>query len=76
MLALSLTASSGAKFVVALNKVDRLNGWKAMPRASFRTAYEQQTPAAQQLFMERFRKVGALLRILATSSADLFDCLT
>ena len=35
-------------FIVAANKIDRINGWKAIPNATFAQTYKQQIPKARE----------------------------
>lgn len=44
-------------FIVALNKVDRLYGWKVTPDGAFRNSLKQQDRATQNEFEERAKKV-------------------
>ncbi|CAO1613768.1 unnamed protein product [Jaminaea pallidilutea] len=44
-------------FIVALNKVDRLYGWKATPNGAFRASLAQQDQATKNEFEERASKV-------------------
>lgn len=37
-------------FVIALNKVDRIHGWKATPSSSFQSTYDKQDVGAKQQF--------------------------
>ncbi|OQV23519.1 Eukaryotic translation initiation factor 5B [Hypsibius exemplaris] len=44
-------------FVVALNKIDRLFGWKAMPKADVMDAIASQTANTKQEFRDRSQKI-------------------
>ncbi|KAL0949089.1 hypothetical protein HGRIS_009180 [Hohenbuehelia grisea] len=43
-------------FIVALNKIDRMYGWKATPDGAFRESLAKQTPAVQREFEDRVAK--------------------
>lgn len=43
-------------FIVALNKIDRLYGWKATPDGAFRTSLAKQDRATQNEFQDRYQK--------------------
>ncbi|CAI4237796.1 BBL_G0000330.mRNA.1.CDS.1 [Saccharomyces cerevisiae] len=46
-----------APFVVALNKIDRLYDWKAIPNNSFRDSFAKQSRAVQEEFQSRYSKI-------------------
>ncbi|KAL7663321.1 Eukaryotic translation initiation factor 5B [[Candida] zeylanoides] len=50
-----------APFVVALNKIDRLYDWKAIPNNSFRDSFAKQTKSVQQEFHNRFEQIKVAL---------------
>jgi translation initiation factor 5B len=51
-------------FVIALNKVDLLQGWRAQPTASFAQSLDRQTPEVRQLLEEKlYTLVGRLSEI-------------
>ncbi|KAH3659214.1 hypothetical protein OGATHE_006098 [Ogataea polymorpha] len=50
-----------APFVVALNKIDRLYDWKAIPNNSFRDSFAKQTRAVQQEFETRYTAIKVAL---------------
>lgn len=43
-------------FIVALNKIDRLYGWKSTPDGAFRSSLAQQDRATQSEFQDRYQK--------------------
>lgn len=47
-------------FVVALNKIDRLYGWKSTPNNSFRDSLEKQSAHVQREFEDRLEKTKLL----------------
>eukprot|EP01125_Pyxidicula_operculata_P009958 TRINITY_DN3279_c0_g1_i3.p1 TRINITY_DN3279_c0_g1~~TRINITY_DN3279_c0_g1_i3.p1 ORF type:complete len:668 (+),score=208.51 TRINITY_DN3279_c0_g1_i3:87-2090(+) len=49
------------RFVVALNKVDNLHGWRAFPKRSFKESLENQTPQTLDHFKKLLGKVKAQL---------------
>lgn len=57
-------------FVVALNKCDRMYGWKAIPNCPFKKTLDTQTVDAQQEFDRRLRQI-----IVAFSEQGLNTCL-
>ncbi|CAI4237107.1 AVB_G0000320.mRNA.1.CDS.1 [Saccharomyces cerevisiae] len=46
-----------APFIVALNKIDRLYDWKAIPNNSFRDSFAKQSRAVQEEFQSRYSKI-------------------
>lgn len=50
-----------APFVVALNKIDRLYDWKAIPNNSFRDSFTRQSKAVQQEFQNRYEQIRVAL---------------
>ena len=54
-------------FIVALNKCDRMYGWKAVKDAPFRVALAAQPDFAQAEFEQRWKEAKLALR-------DLLDC--
>lgn len=54
---LNLLKMRHTPFVVALNKVDRLYGWKARPNAPIRTALKQQSKDVQNEFEHRLSQI-------------------
>ena len=57
-------------FVVALNKCDRMYGWKAIPNCPFKKTLDTQTVDAQQEFDRRLRQI-----IVAFAEQSLNTCL-
>ena len=47
-------------FIVALNKIDRLNEWKPVPNAPIHQALEQQTAYVKQLYEEKVKETITL----------------
>ncbi|KAI4389228.1 hypothetical protein MLD38_001476 [Melastoma candidum] len=54
---LNLLKMRNTEFIVALNKVDRLYGWKTCKNAPIRVALKQQTKDVQNEFEMRFRQI-------------------
>ncbi|XP_055327238.1 eukaryotic translation initiation factor 5B-like [Paramacrobiotus metropolitanus] len=54
---LKLLTGRKAPFVVALNKIDRLFGWKSLPKMDIRDAIAAQAKNVQHEFNERARKI-------------------
>uniref|UniRef100_A0A1D1XVZ2 Eukaryotic translation initiation factor 5B n=1 Tax=Anthurium amnicola TaxID=1678845 RepID=A0A1D1XVZ2_9ARAE len=54
---LNLLKSRQAEFIVALNKVDRLYGWKKCPNAPFRVAFKQQSKDVLNEFQMRLDQI-------------------
>lgn len=50
-----------APFVVALNKIDRLYDWKAIPNNSFRDSFAKQSKSVQQEFHNRYDQIKLAL---------------
>lgn len=46
-----------APFIIALNKIDRLNGWQRSPNASFETTYAKQKQHTKQDFEDRYERI-------------------
>lgn len=57
-------------FIVALNKIDRLYGWKATPNGGFKESLAQQNRATQQEFERRVEET-----IVAFAEQSLNSCL-
>ena len=57
-------------FIVALNKIDRLYGWNAIPNGGFRASFAQQNRSTQQEFEERVAKT-----VVAFAEQGLNACL-
>ncbi len=61
---IKILRSQKTPFIVALNKVDLLQGWKAQPTASFAQSLSFQSPSVQQLLEEKlYTIVGRLSEI-------------
>jgi len=46
------------KFIIALNHIDKISGWKTSPKApSFRQVYNTQSSHVQTKFSSRFRQI-------------------
>ena len=58
---LRLLRDRKAPFVVALNKVDRLYNWKAIPNNSFRDSFTRQEASVQNEFENRFNEIKVQL---------------
>ena len=54
---LDLLRKRKAPFVIALNKIDRLNGWIRSPNASFESTYKKQKQHTKQDFEDRYAQV-------------------
>ncbi|CAJ0827952.1 14107_t:CDS:10, partial [Entrophospora sp. SA101] len=57
-------------FIVALNKIDRIYGWKTIPDNAFRDSLEKQSDTVKREFQDRVEKA-----ILAFSEQGLNSCL-
>lgn len=53
---LRLLRDKKTPFIVALNKIDRMYGWKAIPDAGFQETYEQQSRGTKSEFEDRLKK--------------------
>ncbi|ODV97331.1 hypothetical protein PACTADRAFT_32802 [Pachysolen tannophilus NRRL Y-2460] len=58
---LRLLRDRKAPFIVALNKIDRLYDWKAIPDNSFRDSFAKQNRSVQSEFQDRLDKVKVAL---------------
>ncbi|EJS44852.1 fun12p [Saccharomyces arboricola H-6] len=57
MESIKLLRDRKAPFIVALNKIDRLYDWKAIPNNSFRDSFAKQSRAVQEEFQSRYNKI-------------------
>eukprot|EP01124_Arcella_intermedia_P022400 TRINITY_DN331_c2_g1_i1.p1 TRINITY_DN331_c2_g1~~TRINITY_DN331_c2_g1_i1.p1 ORF type:complete len:831 (+),score=213.71 TRINITY_DN331_c2_g1_i1:31-2523(+) len=67
---LRLLKRTGSRFVVALNKIDKLHGWKAFPKRSFRHSLEEQSEETKDHYKKQLELVRKELMeqgIIATS---------
>lgn len=72
---IDILRSRKTPFVVAANKVDKIQGWKPMPGKPFIEAYRSQPPAIQARVDEKiYEIVGGLSRF--GFSSDRFDRIT
>ena len=55
--ALEMLKTKRTPFIVAVNKIDRLYGWKSTPNAGFREVMEQQAKNTLQEFEDRMRRL-------------------
>ncbi|ORX39684.1 hypothetical protein BD324DRAFT_614592 [Kockovaella imperatae] len=55
--ALNLLKKERIPFIVAVNKVDRLYGWKAIPGAGFMETFETQAKNTKQEFQDRVQRI-------------------
>lgn len=62
-----------APFIVALNKIDRLYGWKTTPNESFRGTYTQQSKSVQDEFMTRYENIKVALAEQGLNSEVYFQ---
>ncbi|SCV70684.1 BQ2448_3446 [Microbotryum intermedium] len=53
---LRLLREGKTPFIVALNKIDRLYGWKAIPNGGFQESLASQSPAVKREFEDRLQK--------------------
>lgn len=53
---LNLLRNGKTPFIVALNKIDRMYGWKAIPNGGFRETLAQQSPSVRSEFEDRVKK--------------------
>jgi len=56
---LKMLTARRSPFVVALNKIDRLSGWKADPDAPFRSTFEKQSKHTKFDFEKRVKEIKA-----------------
>ncbi|MEM2272774.1 MAG: translation initiation factor IF-2 [Candidatus Bathyarchaeia archaeon] len=69
---MEILKSRKTPFLVAVNKIDRIPGWKPVPNASFLESYEVQEPAVKQLLDEHlYRIIGKFSEL--SFRADRFD---
>ncbi|RHN48503.1 putative protein-synthesizing GTPase [Medicago truncatula] len=68
---IDLLHSRNKYFIVALNHIDQISGWKSFPNAPFRKSYHQQSSDAQKLFSSTFRKIIAEFKQYGIK-ADMF----
>ncbi|MEM1673285.1 MAG: translation initiation factor IF-2 [Candidatus Bathyarchaeia archaeon] len=59
-------------FLVAVNKIDRIPGWRPVPNAPFLESYMKQEPAVRQLLDEHFYNIVGKFSELSFK-ADRFD---
>lgn len=57
---LGMLKKRGIPFIVALNKIDRMYGWKPIPNEAFLTTYAQQEEHAKDEFTKRARETIVL----------------
>ncbi|VVB57513.1 putative translation initiation factor IF-2 [uncultured archaeon] len=69
---IKILRSQKTPFVIALNKVDLIQGWKAQPTASFAQSVDTQSPQVQQLLEEKLYAVVGRLSELGMES-ERFD---
>jgi len=69
---IDILRSRKTPFIVAANKLDKVEGWKSHPEKPFLESFKSQSPAAQRKFEDRLYKiVGDLSRF--GFSSDRFD---
>lgn len=62
-----------APFIVALNKIDRLYDWEAIPNNSFRDSFSKQTKSVQNEFFNRYEQIKLALSEQGLNSELYFD---
>lgn len=70
---LEMLRSRKTPFIIALNKIDRLNGWKAVPWTSSQNTLKQQSKATKQHFETLTNKIKVQLAELSINTELWYD---
>lgn len=68
---LKLLRKGQTRFIIALNKIDRLNSWKSETEGSIRQVIAKQDETAKETFDKRLREVRKVESIRCNSSVHL-----
>ncbi|MEK6947840.1 MAG: translation initiation factor IF-2 [Nanoarchaeota archaeon] len=60
-------------FIIALNKIDLINGWASNPNISFKKNFEKQNDSVKRLFDEKFYSIISKLYDSFKLAADRYD---